>query len=121
MKEYFSETTIDYSCKNCLYNGKGKETKKFYNSPQYLILDFEGHKNTKDLDLEFDVSQYIITSIGPRKYQLYAFIFKQNGQYKAYIRNNNLWYEYSGENDVNENRFQSFNSFSPNIAIYRGI
>ena len=121
MKEYFSEKIIDYSCKNCLFNGKGKVNKMFYNSPQYLIIDFEGHKCTKDLDIEFDVSQYILTSIGPRKYQLYAFIFYENGQYKAYIRNNNLWYEYSGENNVNGNRFQSFNSFSPSIAIYRGI
>lgn len=121
IKEYFSETIIDYSCKNCLRNGKGIERIKFYNSPQYLILDFEGSKCNKDLDIEFDISEYILTSIGPRKYQLYAFIFNENGQYKAYIRTNNLWYEYSGENNVNGIRFQSFNSFSPNIAIYRGI
>ena len=50
--------------------------KTFFNSPDYLLLDLdEGGKVNYDLTL--DLSQYIKTNLGPRKYYLFAVINKE--------------------------------------------
>ncbi len=122
IKEYFSPTDSEniYTCNICNYNGKGKVEKFFYNTPEYLIIDFEDTKRAKDLDDAFDVNNYTLTNVGPKKYKLYAFIFKENEEYKAFIRTNSVWNLYWGQNNISRDNLQSYNSFYPYIAIYRG-
>ena len=121
IKEYFSPTNSKniYTCNKCNYYGRGKEEKYFYNTPDYLIIDFVDEKYAKNLD-EFDVINYTLTNVGPKKYKLYSFIVKENKEYKAFIKTNNVWNQYWGQNNISPANLQSFNSFCPYIAIYRG-
>ena len=107
------------NCDKCNSNAHIKVEKKFLNSPQYLIISFNSN-NEKDIENEIDLTDYILTDKGPKKYQLKSLICKQNGKYFAYIKDNQDWNLYSGENNV---KLSSFNSLShyPIIVIYQGI
>ena len=109
-------------CPNCRTKTIGICEKKLLNSPKYLIIDFFGSpKNQKNLEDEIDMSYYIISNIGPRKYKLYGYICEaQNGKFTASIKGNNIWKIYSEENSFDQYSIKDMNKCSPYIAIYRG-
>ena len=122
IRDYMTNSNCDTSynnCDKCNSNAHIKVEKKFLNSPQYLIISFNSN-NEKDIENEIDLTDYILTDKGPKKYQLKSLICKQNGKYFAYIKDNQDWNLYSGENNV---KLSSFNSLShyPIIVIYQGI
>ena len=109
-------------CDYCRCYTLGIYEKKFLNSPKYLIIDFCGEtKNYKYLDNEIDLSNFIISNIGPRKFKLYGYISQaQNGKFILYIRGNNCWKVYSEENKFETNNIDNLNTCNPYIAIYQG-
>ena len=111
-----------FYCPNCRSKTIGICEKKLLNSPKYLIIDFFGSpKNQKNLDDEIDMSYYIVSNIGPRKYKLYGYICEaQNGKFTASIKGYNIWKIYSEENDFDQYSIKDMNNCSPYIAIYRG-
>ena len=111
-----------FYCPNCRSRTIGICEKKLLNSPKYLIIDFFGSpKNQKNLEDEIDMSYYIVSNIGPRKYKLYGYICEaQNGKFTASIKGNNIWKIYSEENDFDQYPIKDMNNCSPYIAIYRG-
>ena len=123
IKNYFSSIPYpeDYVCANCCNDVRGKRQKAFINSPKNLIIYFEGaNKLEKNLEKTIDLTEYILTDVGPKKYELYAFIYEENNKFKAYIKSNN-WKVYYGYNNISDSRLESFNCFSPHIAIYKGL
>ena len=112
----------NYYCIYCMSNTMGIAEKKFLNSPKYLIIDFHGEqKNPKFLDNEIDLSNHIISNIGPKKYKLYGYISEvQYGKFNLCIRGNNCWKIYSDENKIETYNINNLNSCNPHIAIYQG-
>ena len=121
-KSLLGNANQNYYCIHCMRNIMGIAEKKFLNSPKYLIIDFLGReKNPKFLDNEIDLSNHIITNIGPRKYKLYGYISEvQYGKFNLCIRGNNCWNIYSDENKIETYKINNLNSCNPHIAIYRG-
>ena len=71
-----------YICKCQIYAGYGKTEKAFLNTPNYLLIDFEGYtKIGKHLNRKIVLTEYKLTNRGPNKYYLYAFITRNNEQY----------------------------------------
>ena len=124
IKNYFRSIPDpdEYFCINCNSNNvRGKKQKVFINSPKYLIIYFEGGiKLEKNLEKNLDLTDYILTDVGPKKYELYAFIYEENYKFKAFIKNYN-WKIYSEYNNISDSTLESFNGFAPYIAIYRGL
>ena len=112
-----------YECKKCNYKGKGKKEISFINTPEYLIIYFEGKETKeKNLDSLLELSPYKISETGPELYNLYAFISnEENGQYIAYIKNEKSWDLYSNNYTTEKVRVESFNYCFPSIAIYKSI
>ena len=112
----------NYRCLNCSKNNPGKIEKSFLNTPKYLFIDFEGSKRVNKNLNNLDLSEFTLSDIGPKKYKLYAFIYKEekNAKYYAYIRNNDVWNLYFDENEIEETRIESFNYCHPYIAVYKG-
>ena len=112
-----------YECKKCNYNGKGKKEISFINTPEYLIICFEGEEvKEKNLDSLLELSSYKISEIGSNLYNLYAFISKEeDGKYIAYIKNENYWDLCSNNYTCEKVRVESFNYCFPSIAIYKSI
>ena len=100
-----------------------KTHKAFFNSPPFLLIDFYGSsKNSKKLENEINLSDFILTNIGPKKYGLFGFICEdQNNNYIAYINSNNSWIKFSGNNEIELYNIGSLNTYCPHVAIYRGI
>jgi len=117
--QYNSENSF---CSNCNYSGPGKKEKGFLNTPKYLLLDFDGEKEIKELDNEIDLTYNKITNLGYKKYKVFAFITKgKNDKYKAYIKkDDNKWFSYSDENTIND-EIVCNNNTTPYLAIYKGI
>jgi hypothetical protein len=110
-----------YICQCGKHRGCGKTEKAFLNTPNYLLLDFEGNiKVGKHLDEIIDLTEYKLTHRGPNKYYLYAFITKYNGQYLAFVKEGNLWVLYSDETTKMSGPYISFNCI-PYYAIYKGM
>ena len=110
-----------YTCKNDFYGGHGRTEKAFINTPNYLLIDFEGQtKIQKHLDEKLDLTEYKLINKGPNQYFLYAFIIKYNEQYIAYVKKGNSWISYSDEISKTEIPFVSFDCI-PYYAIYKGI
>ena len=118
---YKDDELSNDKCYKCAQKVKIKSENLFLNSPNYLIIYFEGeNKKYKNLN-NIDLTKYIISDIGPKKYCLHAFISKEeNEQYNAYIKQDDIWYGYFDENEVEETRIESFNYCFPYIAIYKG-
>ena len=89
---YMSQSNNDsfsqnFECFKCSYKSPGKVEKIFINTPKYLIIEFVGErKEEKILDDRLDLSSYNLMNIGPKKYSLYAYIFKENSEYSAFIK-----------------------------------
>ena len=110
-----------YICKCQIYAGYGKTEKAFLNTPNYLLLDFEGNiKVGKHLDEIIDLTEYKLTNRGPNKYYLYAFITRNNEQYLAYVKEDTLWVLYSDETSKKPADYIPFDCI-PYYAIYKGI
>ena len=110
-----------YMCKCLIYSGYGKYEKAFLNTPNYLLIDFEGYtKIGKHLDERIDLTKYKLTNRGPNNYYLYAFITKYNGQYLAYVKEGTLWILYSDEITKMPAPYVPFDCI-PYYAIYKGI
>ena len=127
-KELFSDddnlyNNNNYYCSMCNINTFGKSHKVFFTTPSFLLIDFYGEKKClKYLDNAIDLTVYSMTKVGPKKYILYAFICEEpNSGYIAYIKNNNYWTKYSGDNRVEPSNISSLNTFCPHMAIYKGI
>ena len=125
-KELFTlddKTNEEYFCFKCKYKTTGKFEKLFFNSPKYLLIQFSGtEKNQKFLENEINLSNYILTQKGPRKYKLFGFISKGlNGEFISTIKNNNFWKIYSEINRIEQYNIGKLNSCNPYIAIYQGI
>ena len=110
----------NYRCLKCSKNNISKIEKSFLNTPKYLFIDFESDKKCfKNLN-NIDLSEFTLSDIGPKKYNLFAFIYKEDNQkYYAFIRNDK-WCLYFNDNEIEESRIQSFNYCYPNIAVYKG-
>jgi hypothetical protein len=110
-----------YECKKCFYKGKGKKVKSFINTPNYLIIVFDGEDiKEKKLDNILDVQPYMISNIGPEIYALYSFITKESdGKYISYIKNGDCWDMCSNNDTIEKLRVKSFNYCFPLIAIYK--
>ena len=110
-------------CNNCNANVNSKKEYSFLNTPNYLFIDFEGRKKPKMLEDEIDLTPYSMTNIGPKKYNLYAYITKdKNEKFEAYIKFQNIWYKYFDEHNVQSEYNQNgVNTCCPYIAIYKGL
>ena len=116
-----NDNNQNYRCLNCSNNILGRKQKNFLNTPKYLFIIFEGKKLVNKNLNNIDLSEFILSDIGPKKYNLYAFISKEkNEKYSAYIRNEEGWNLYLEENEIQETRIQSFNYCFPYIAVYKG-
>ena len=62
-------------CPNCGFNTV-KDRKFFYNSPLYLLIKFK-KQNPIPLDKEIDLTPYIKTNVGPKKYDFFALISEE--------------------------------------------
>ena len=116
----------NYYCTYCCSNVYGVKIKSFLNSPKYLILDFADRpKEKKKFDNEIDLTSFIKTDKGPRRYSLYALICIDNeGKFVAYIKYNENWLFYSEVNNsqnCSACQIESLNNYSPYFAIYKGI
>ena len=122
MSSHLKKTNINYYCMSC-GDTNGIFENKFFSSPKYLMIDFVGKiKNQKVLDYEIDLTEYMLTNIGPKKYKLYGYICQdQNRKFNTCIWENNCWKIHSEENEVSTFNTNHLNSCNPHIAIYKGI
>ena len=121
MMEKTENSNQNYTCKSDLYEGHGRTEKVFMNTPNYLLIDFEGQsKIQKHLDEKLDLTEYKLINRGPNKYDLYAFIIKYNEQYIAYVKEGSSWISYSDEVTKTQIPFVSLDCI-PYYAIYRGM
>jgi hypothetical protein len=109
-------------CKYCGYRGNLIEEKYFFNTPDYLVLDLdEGEK--VNFDFEINLSEYITTNIGPKKYELFAVInreidFNNNLQFIISIQEKENWIFCSGDN-IEKCGSESINVGIPSCVIYK--
>ena len=113
-------------CNVCNCKVNVQKVYSFLNTPKYLLIDFEGkNKSSKILENEISLTNYAMSNIGPKIYNLYAVITKndQNQTYVAYIKYNKVWYKFFDENNVQEglNEEEITNCLIPYMAIYQGI
>ena len=111
-----------YICPNCQALNFKKE-KLFLNSPKYLIFVFE-NKSYINLDDTIDLSRYILTNVGSRKYGFFAVINEENLDnnlhYILGIKKNNIYYFFS-DNDCQKSGEEVKSCGKPCIAIYKGL
>ena len=126
INRYFEEkfTQNNFICYNCNYCGKQIESKAFFSSPKYLMIDLE-EKNKINYERMIDISQYLITNVGPKKYKLYAvinieIINNSEVQYIAVINENKEWYFYSGDSRQ-KCGIETIKYGIPSCAIYKEI
>ena len=114
---------VELKCNKCLNNAM--TSYKFYSTPKYLLIFFEGNeKKEKLLDECIDLSPFCYTNIGPKKYFLYGFIRKSNNnEYKSIIKNENEnnWIYFSGIDDIAKGGFSYNQCYFPIIAVYKGL
>ena len=97
--------TTEKYCPKCLMKTQHEEYKKYFTSPDYLIIlinrgSNDSHRNQVMLKQEIDLT-YLTVTIG-RKYKLIGFISKnyENGKYDSYFefRKTKNWFKCEGEN-----------------------
>ena len=123
IKSYFNQQISNYTitCPDCNQSNL-KEERFLVNSPQYLIIEFE-NKNNITLEDTIDLSPYILTNIGPRKFEFFAVISEEkiNGknhyflgikQYSNYVFCSDNTYQISG------GEIKKYGV--PHIVIYKG-
>jgi serine/threonine protein kinase len=125
ISNYFHETTSNKSinCEKCKHYGLCIEEKSFFNTPNYLVIDFidEGKVNYEE---NIYLDQYIKTNSNPKKYELYAVINKEilnnETQYICSIKENGQWMFYSGDTKEMSGT-ESLEVGIPSCAFYKGI
>lgn len=114
---------VELLCNKCFNKGKKKHI--LFNSPKYLLIFFDGKmKNEKIIDEVIDLSSYITTNIGPKKYKLQSFIIREgNDEYKAVIKNEseNNWNLYYELDKIEKFMYNPNNYYYPSIAMYKGF
>lgn len=116
----YTSKKIEIKCNNC--SNKGATRNVFFSSPKYLIIQFNGKiKEGKILEEKINLSKFILSNIGPKKYLLHSFIIKENNEYKAIIRNQDKWEMYSGVDIIEPFNYEPYNYYIPNMAIYKGV
>ena len=127
IKKLFAENNHSYNhshyCIKCGNNTIIKSHKAFWNTPPFLLIEFDGPiKNSKKLEKEISIGEYTLTNIGPKKYELYGFICEeQNKNFIAYLKNEKSWFKYSEINKVEKYEIGSLKKYCPNMAIYKGV
>ena len=131
IKDYITNLlkAYEHSSKNmteeCPYcKNKYFLSNEFFSSPKYLLIQFNGEKKEgKIMEEEIYLDPYILSNIGPRKYNLLAFIIKEeNNQSKAVIKNEkeNNWDIFSDFDSVGKFNYVPTHYYFPNLAIYKG-
>ena len=91
--------------------------------PYYLIFEFEDGNNII-LNKEIDLTPYILTNVGPRKYEFYAVINENNLDNKIYytatIKKDSSFILFS-DYEIEECGEEAMNIGKPCIAIYKGL
>ena len=108
-------------CPNCGFNTV-KDRKFFYNSPLYLLIKFK-KQNPIQLDKEIDLTPYIKTNVGPKKYDFFALIseedLEEEKHYVAIIKKEEK-YLFCSDNII-ENCGDEVKTYGNQlIAIYKG-
>ena len=121
MSFYFNKQILNISCSNCNTSSL-KEEKFFINSPQYLIIEFED-KNNIILDNSIDISPYLLSNVGPKKYDFFAVISGEiiNGKnhFISAIKKN-FNYLFFSDNNCSICGEEVKKNGVPFIAIYKG-
>ena len=122
LKKYFDNK----KCKNivftgpCGFSGNQYETKVLFNSPKYLVLNIEGNDKI-NFDENIDISPFVKTNVGPKRYELYAVINREKSEFIASIKENDKWISYKDESRqecLKEN--SRINDGEPSLVIYKG-
>ena len=117
---FSSKIENNIKCNNC--NLKTYVYNFLYNSPLYLIFEFEDGNNII-LDKEIDLTPYILTDVGPRKYEFYAGInedqLENNNYYITIIKKESSFILFSNY-EREEYGEEGMNIGKPCIAIYKG-
>jgi serine/threonine protein kinase len=128
ISEYMNKSTDfisygNYYCTDCEGNVPGRKKIGLMNSPLYLLIQFAGDKKEKkQLENEINLSDYLLTNIGKKVYELYALIGRNsNRNFVAFIKTNHIWRYYSDNNKIEDCSFETLNNCFPYIAIYKGI
>jgi ubiquitin C-terminal hydrolase len=116
-------TNRSINCKKCGHYGLYIEEKSFFNTPDYLVIDFKGEGKV-NFEENIYLDQYIKTNSNPKKYELYAVINKEfinkSIRYICSIKENGQWMFYSG--DTKEiSGTESLEVGIPSCAFYKGI
>ena len=121
----FNKNYINNNIKcNCGFSGNQIIGEKaFFNSPDYLLLDLDGGGKVK-FDLTIDLSQYIKTNLGPRKYDLFAVINKEINinneiEFIITIKEGNGWSFFTGDSKSYCGE-EGLYTGTPSLAIYKG-
>ena len=109
-------------CSNCSYT-TNEISNYLYNSPLYLIIEFKDGNNII-LDKEIDLTPYILTDVGPRKYELFALINEEDIEdkkhYIAIIKKDSSSFILFSDYEREECGEEEMNTGKPCIAIYKG-
>ena len=126
ISNYFVKKTSNKSivCNNCGNHGLCIEEKGFFNTPDYLVIDFVDEGQV-EFEQNIDLNLFIKTNSNPKKYELYAIINKvkdnnNESQYICSIKENGEWMLYSGDNKENKGRNYLIPGI-PSCSIYKGI
>ena len=123
IKNYFCDSNISSHCPKCNFTVNGKKVIELLNSPLYLIIKLNNNNQIK-LDDNIDLSPFIKTNVGPRRYSLYAAIshekLLQEIHYIATIKNNSGKFLFCSNDTVQDCGNEAIMSGIPNILIYKG-
>ena len=124
IKNYYNNPKkVGLICKKCLTNGMINY--KFYTTPKYLLIFFDGNeKKEKLLDEYINLSPFCYTNLGPKKYYFYGFIRKnKTNEYKSIIKNENEnnWIIFYGIDDISKTGFNYEQFYLPILALYKGL
>ena len=79
---------------------------KSLNLPKILLINLENAKTGQlEIDEQIDLEEYVTTNIGPKIFNLFEVINKKinnsNEFYVAYIKKENSWISFNGEEIIN--------------------
>ena len=104
-----SSTISEIFCKKCLKKTKHEEFKKYFTSPDYLIVVINRGRNDSNrnpVKLKKIIDLTNLTETIGKKYTLVGFITKnyENEKYVSYCENNKIWYkcEDTKVNEINQ-------------------
>jgi hypothetical protein len=117
----FKKELTNNTCPIC--NSFLKEERYFLNSPQYLIIEFENRNNIL-LDDTIDLTPYILTNVGPIKYDFFAVINEEKisnkNHYILGVKKEIDNYLFYTDNNCQKVGDEVKRCGNPCIAIYKG-